>query len=384
MVKESTKTIAGSSAVSCDVVASALAERLESLSLDGPLAAALDNGDFDSTSGYPPCELEIEVRLGSIRNVRDGQRFTLPSATDALISDRAFVRFQPSVTKSQFQSAFTLIKQIAEERGTSDEWDTQLGILTFDRFFKLPEYEEPVRISVPQNQTKGAKSFEAIRKVKLLTWNVSTGSSMRDTQMNDDNDDVGDQEILDYRIAVNLEYRVPIRDLPNTSAATTRRKKNRNTYINKKGHLRFDLTQVQTVESDSSVTDDNNAQYEVEAELNGGVIINLLKSTGLSYDKKIQLLKHHCSTLIRSVRRLRDVIMRGEAYSDDTGIAPGGMMTSKLGLCDLRMVQHLNEVVKRYRKVVSPQLPLIGDYLFRAITPALEKGAIKRQKKGLS
>ncbi|GFE53704.1 mRNA capping protein beta chain [Babesia ovis] len=380
MVLESTKTIAGSCAIDCDVVASRLAERLESLALDGPLADALQKDEFTSNSGVAPCELEIEVRLGSIKNTRDGQRFSLPIATDALLSDRAPIRFQPCVSNAQFQTAYGLLKQAAEESDTKSRWQTQLGVLTYDRFFKLPEYEESVRISVPQNQTTRTKSFEAIRKVKLLTWNVSTGSAMREAQMNDEADDVGEQDQIDYRIAVNLEYRVPMRDLPNTSAASMRRKKNRNTYIHREGNIRFDLTQVQTVESDSNISDNSNYQYEVEAELMGNVVVDVLKSQNLSHIKKLQMLKYHCTTLIGAVQHMRDVIMRGESYANTPGALHNAMMTTKLGLCDLRMVQHTEDVVAKYRKVVCPQLPLVGDYLFRAITPALERGAIKKQK----
>ncbi|ORM39698.1 uncharacterized protein BXIN_0109 [Babesia sp. Xinjiang] len=380
MVLESTKTIAGSSAIGCDVIASRLAERLDSLALDGPLADALKNGEFNAISGLAPCDLEIEVRLGCIKNTRDGQRFSLPIATDALLSERAHVRFNPNITDTQFQAAFGALKQAAEDSDSKSNWQTSLGILTFDRFFKLPEYEESIRISVPQNQTERCKSFKAIRKVKLLTWNVSTGSALRERPIGDEADEVTEQDQLDYRIAVNLEYRVPLRELPNTNAATLRRKKSRNSYVHSKGHIRFDLTQVQTVESDSSVGDSDKCNYEVEAELMGDVVVNLLKNETMSHSERMKMLKYHCTTLINAMNHLRDVVMRGDAYSDTAGAVPSGMMTTKLGLCDLRMVQHSDEAIAKYRKVVSPQLPLVGDYLFRAITPALERKAIKRQK----
>ncbi|CDR95837.1 hypothetical protein, conserved [Babesia bigemina] len=381
MVAECTSTIAGSSAVDSDVIASRLAERLDSLSLDGPLADALQNGDFDATSGAARCELEIEVRLGSIKNTYDGQRFTLPLETDALLSERASVRFQSSVSSGQFQAASGFLKQVAEISDDRLDWQTQMGVLTFDRFFKLPEYEESVRISVPQNQTTArAKTFEAIRKVKLLTWNVSTGSASRESQMGDDSGETGDQDHLDYRVAVNLEYRVPVRELPSTSSATTRRKKSRNTFIHSEGHVRFDLTQVQTVSNDSGAGDDGPCQYEVEAELLGSVVLDVLKREATPQSERLQLLKYHCSTLVNAIKHLRDVIMRGDTYSDPGTAMVGGIMSTKLGLCDLRVVQQGNAEVSKYRKEVSPQLPLIGDYLFRAVTPALERGLVKRQK----
>ncbi|GIX66175.1 mRNA capping enzyme, beta chain protein [Babesia caballi] len=381
MVVESTTTIAGSCAIGCDAVASRLAERIDSLSLDGPLAEALQNGDFAATSGPARCELEIEVRLGCIKNSRDGQRFALPLVTDALLSERAPVRFHSSVSQAQFRAAAGLLKQAAEVGDSKSRWRSELGVLTFDRFFKLPDYEEAVRISVPQNQTANrGKAFEAIRKVKLLTWNVSTGSAAYQAQLNDDAGETGDQDHLDYRVAVNLEYRVPMSALPNTSAAINRRKKSRNSYSHPDGHLRFDLTEVQTVQSDSGSGGDQPCQYELEAELDGGVVIDTLTREAIPHSERLQLLRYYCATLVRAVKHLRDFVMRGESSADPESSLSSGIMTAKLGLCDLRIVQRGEEEVRKYRKAVSPQLPLIGDYLFRAVTPALERGQVKKQR----
>ncbi|KAK1934780.1 hypothetical protein X943_001355 [Babesia divergens] len=379
MVVEARDTIAGSSAVDCDVIATRLSERLESLSTDGPLAEALQRGDFKSESGAMRCELEIEVRFGIIKYHRDGQRVVLPVTTDALVSERAPVKFVAGVSEAQYKAASATLKQVSEDNKAKSNWKSRLGVLTFDRFFKLPDYEEAVRISVPQSQANSRdKSFEAIRKVKLVSWNVFTGQPSISAHRNDETAIDSGPEHLDYRIAINLEYKVPLRDMPATSAAKICRKKARDSYMNTKGHLRFDLSCVQSVDNDPGGGDGGPCSYEVELELDGSAVIEVLMNESLDHSKRAQLLKYHCATLVRSVKQLRDLIAKGDAGIPGADTLATNLMTTKLGLCDLRFVQHDAESVRRYRKAISPQLPLIGDYLFRAVTPAIEKSAHKR------
>lgn len=373
MPSEPLNTINGGSAIHCDPIPSLLAERLEHLSLYGPLFEALENGHFSSAAfggGEPECQLEVEVRLGFIQNVRSEQRFSLPLTTDTLVSNRAPVKFVPGVSEDQYNAARNFLVETAENEGAGGAWSTALNACSVNRFFELPGYEELVRISVPAEGAGGRQGreggFESIRKVNLLKWNVRSGSS---EQAGEEPEESPLQDSLDYRIAVNLEYRVPLANLPTTSNAKHCRRRQRDSFVNAAGRLRFDLSKVE------DATEGRGAPapptFEIELELLGEEVVRTLQDRSLTPDERLLSLKYACATLVRSTRFVRDLLSsRSERLKYSSFLSS---ISDRVGLYDLRIASPDEEAVSRYRSVLSPQLPLIGDYLYRVVARELER-----------
>ncbi|UKJ87774.1 mRNA capping enzyme subunit [Theileria orientalis] len=374
MISEPLNTINGSSALDCDSLASLLSERIDYLSLYGPLCDALEKNHFSTTgpeSDGPECQLEVEVRLGIVQNVRSEQRFSLPLTTDTLLSTRAPVKFVPGVTQEQYNSFNNLISESVDQEKNKDEWTKKLNSSTVNRFFEIPGYDELVRISVPTDNT-GTKSgkdsgFESIRKVNLLKWNISSGSN----QEIEESEEYVPQDLLDFRIAVNLEYKVQLASLPTTSNAKHCRRRLRDSYISKPGKVRFDLSKVEDVTETKGHTSSQSPTYEIEIELMGEEIVDCLTDKSLGSSERLNRLKYHCATLVKSARYVRDFLC-----TSDKRLKYGSYLSAiseKVGLYDLRIASQDEESVKRYKAYLSPQMPLIGDYMFRTVSHYVEK-----------
>ncbi|BAM38771.1 mRNA capping enzyme subunit [Theileria orientalis strain Shintoku] len=373
MISEPLNTINGSSALDCDSLASLLSERIDYLSLYGPLCDALEKNHFSAKGlegGRAECQLEVEVRLGTVQNVRSEQRFSLPLTTDTLVSTRAPVKFVPGVTEEQYNSFKNLISEVADQEKNKDEWTKKPNVSTINRFFEIPGYEELVRISV-QTDNAGSKTskdagFESIRKVNLLKWNISSGSN----QESEESEEYAQQDLLDFRIAVNLEYKVQLASLPTTSNAKHCRKRLRDSYISKPGKVRFDLSKVEEVTETKGHTSSQSSTYEIEIELIGEEIVSCLRNKALDSSERLNRLKYHCATLVKSARYVRDFLC-----SRDKTLKYGSYLNAiseKVGLYDLRIASQDEEAVKRYKAHLSPQMPLIGDYMFRTVAHYVE------------
>uniref|UniRef100_A0A3B0MHW7 mRNA 5'-phosphatase n=1 Tax=Theileria annulata TaxID=5874 RepID=A0A3B0MHW7_THEAN len=380
MLKEPLNTISGSSAIYCDVIPSLLAERIDQLSVYGPLFEALTNNHFIK-SGYnlnsgsvfskPECHLEVEVRLGFIQNIRSEHRFTLPVTTDTLLASRAPVKFVPGVTEDQYNAARNFLIETSDEDDLKNEWSTCLNSCTINRFFEIQGYEELVRISVlsdsnsPVNRQQ-KEPIDAIRKVNLLTWNISSGSNEEPSE--DSEEFSTGLEGLDYRIAINLEYKVPLTNLPTTSNAKYCRRRLRDSFVHTESKMRFDLSKVEDVTENKDPTI---SKFEIEIELLGEEIVKTLMDKTLSSDQRLMNLKYYCSTLIRSSRYIMDLLSsKNERLKYSSFI---NSISEKVGVYDLRIVSQDAESVERYKRYLSPQLPLIGDYLYRTVSVNLEK-----------
>ncbi|UKK00185.2 mRNA capping enzyme subunit [Theileria orientalis] len=373
MICEPLNTINGSSALDCDSIASLLSERIDYLSVYGPLCDALEKNHFSSKgpeNDSADCQLEVEVRLGIVQNVRSEQRFTLPLTTDTLLSTRAPVKFVPGVTEEQYNSFKNLISESVNQDKNKDEWTKKLNSSTVNRFFEIPGYDELVRISVPTDNSGSKTSkdggFESIRKVNLLKWNISSGSN----QETEESEDYVPQDLLDFRIAVNLEYKVQLASLPTTSNAKHCRRRLRDSYISKTGKVRFDLSKVEDVTESKGHNSSQSPTYEIEVELMGEEIVGCLSDKSLSSSERLNRLKYHCATLVTSARYVRDFLC-----SNDKMLKYGSYLNAiseKVGLYDLRIASQDEESVKRYKANLSPQMPLIGDYMFRTVSHYVE------------
>ncbi|AFZ80356.1 hypothetical protein BEWA_032090 [Theileria equi strain WA] len=378
MVLDSLKTINGSSAISCDTIASRLTERLESLSFDGPLAEALQNGHFYKSNnvGSPHCSLEIEVRLGFIQDSRSDLRFRLPLLSDTLLSNHAPVRFVPGVSEAQYKHAKSLLTELSgAENLKGNEWTVRNNECTLNRFFDIPGFDQPIRISTSVDSKDGRSlnnnSREAIRKVKLLSWNVSSKTAYEIDNLQEEEEQEYTDNTLDYRIAVNLEYDVSLTTLPTTAHAKYCRRKKRDSFAHNSAGIRFDLTQTEET-GDTQFSQKQGQSYEIELELSGNTVIGILTNEKLSPNDRLLKLKYYCSGLVRTTRYIRDYITtRGDdVLSGNTNV---NSFHNKLGLADLRFAVQSDESADRYKTFVSPQLPLIGDYLFRTVAYDQEK-----------
>ncbi|KAK2197222.1 bifunctional RNA 5'-triphosphatase Cet1-Ctl1/mRNA triphosphatase Cet1-like superfamily/mRNA triphosphatase Cet1-like/CYTH-like domain superfamily [Babesia duncani] len=321
-------------ALECDAVARRLAESLESQCSDGPLAEAIEGNQLGPGG---QCNLEVEIRLGQLRNVRDDTPISLPIQSHAIVSKLVPLKFVPGITKEQFQRATSLL----EHWSNGHEWSVVCSETT-DYFFEIPQFQERVRVSL----FAGSAGSAAIRKVNLVTFNVHGD----DWEVADEESEVRLHHGLDYRIAVNLEHNVNVK-MPPTSQAIFTRHRTRTSYENGRANIKFDLTQVS-----SSGGNSDNVCYELEVELCQEPLHEAIK-------RKTNVLSsfmYYCTSLSSAVGFLIGYIQNDKGWDISR-------YQASLTLHDLVFVSPSDKAKRQYKQEVSETLPIIGDYLFRAI-----------------
>ena len=246
-----------------------------------------------------------------------------------------------------------------------------------------------IRASYPYlngHNTGYGHPMEVIWKKKLFVLDFYTGENSQETI-----DESADICCLDIRIAVNLEYRIPVHiELPRP-ICVRRRKRVSYPIL---GKFRIDTTQVETRNQTYASYSDSGRKpfpaetglYEIEVELNPQCLMKAL-------EKKLRGDPHHLYQLLQDFLNL---LLDMSAYVAST---PSSSSTAKRQfrldssdqnvmldasplqitknkvyepLIDLSVNSQPQELLDQYTTRIGNVYPLIGDYLYRAVAPVKE------------
>ncbi|KAH0480106.1 MAG: uncharacterized protein KVP18_003724 [Porospora cf. gigantea A] len=322
------------------VIVQALVQRIETI---------LDEYKEELDSGV--CVLEVEGRLGSLMS--GDERIRLPVESEVLLSsldtDELSYRFNAGVSQHQYAVLTDHLKRILGITATKtakgvkkDPRLCQVELMqTNDYFCPVEEngITKDIRVSYLPNEKE---PLEAIRKDRLIRMDVYTGCEQHteDEQQN--------TTVVDFRLAVNLEYRENAPPLSKTRPDRSRQRQSFPLF----GFYRLDLTEV---------LQDSYTHYEIEMEINPAVLRQ-------EYNRRSRGKANSLYAVVDSfVANLRGM----SAFLNNKNEAGQATLNSS----DLRscsQAQHLSSYLQR----VSPIVPIIGDYLFRAVSYDLkERGA---------
>lgn len=349
--------------------------------------------------------LEVEGRLGVVRDSDSGDRMRLPIITEAVLRPGSVpFHFSAGIRSSSFYDLFERVSQVlgCDNSGASaythgaaqlsplqSQWTMLPEQNTYDSFYPVAELGKSVRVSYKSPAGPGSKPREMLWKQPLLNWSVFTG---RDRE--DDEDTTGGSvfrgtaktlstEMVDYRIALNIERRVD-KQYKNIVSQTPEmsRQRRRRSFVHTTG-LRLDFTEVDRSQSSASTNASRNAfsvtgplerntqrTWEVEAELHPGVLRRLV---GVKRGGDPRPLYAICAVFLGVLRNWCAFLNN----KMDARIAEDQILQT---YADLRVAAAPKEILDTYLRLVSRKTPLIGDYLFHAVAPRLGEVEAKKEE----
>eukprot|EP00914_Ancora_sagittata_P016113 GHVO01032188.1.p1 GENE.GHVO01032188.1~~GHVO01032188.1.p1 ORF type:complete len:248 (+),score=42.79 GHVO01032188.1:351-1094(+) len=197
-----------------------------------------------------------------------------------------------------------------------------------------------VRITYDQHEVPIA----AIRKERIHQFDVFTGR--------DRNEDFSTELMgVDMRISLNIEYNENAKEMHervNNMKHEHARQRTRTSIII--GDLfQFDMTRVKKGSAAPGAASTGDETLEFEVELNPNAVLPLLDDDG----KFKALVKLFVDTMRACCVFLNSSNAKSEALQKVN--------------CDLTKCLVSDETLAKYLKYVSPVVPIIGDYLFRAV-----------------
>ncbi|KAG5646494.1 hypothetical protein DXG03_003259 [Asterophora parasitica] len=166
--------------------------------------------------------VEVEAKVGVLRDKATGQRIMLPVLVESIIApDSIDCRFESNMSVSQHKHYNTLLNNLKTASSQSTHPASPLGyshLFLVDSFYATDERGEKIRVT---RDEKTSTVTECMRKIRLGDLNIYSP-----------------KRAADWRVSVNLEVPVPH---PLGSPTHTRRK-DRMAYSHEEFNI--DLTQV--------------------------------------------------------------------------------------------------------------------------------------------
>eukprot|EP01071_Lankesteria_metandrocarpae_P006699 Lankesteria_metandrocarpae@DN444_c0_g1_i1.p1 len=343
--------------------------------------------------------VEVEGRLGVIVDNTTQCRLALPATSETtLIPSRKDFQysFKPGMTKQQYDR----LREVLTERSTATKMkrqnkeksvdasgaahrfafgNTPVTLETRDTFYeitphlrqkhKIPYGITRIRVTrdaPPANSPPASEGrvLEVIGKRSMSTQNVHSGKDTRP-----DIEDEEEIDRLDVRFSINLEVHFPNTILDDIRSErippTHSRTKNRTTY------RIMDIFKVDTTTVTKTPTTQNHyvrqnkasdTVYEVEVEIEACRLAHEFKAL-----HSPQATSYFTVILKDFIGLVRDLTFEMNAF------IPGSSTTEEKLRVDIKNCAQPTEAVSLYLNNVCPVVPLIGDYLFRAVAPVQQR-----------
>lgn len=367
--------------------------------------------------------LEVEGRIGVLRDNDTTERIRLPVDTEVLLdpSNSSFsYRFESGTTKDIFQrltdalhgalGVETDYEGNVDENARVYERDPVLFSSTLDHFVDLNESyfnrlniprnsghlfdARRVRLSYPltdnavAGQPGNQTPVEVIWKDRLFVLDFYTGRNKEEAASVDSPESC---HLLDIRIAINIEYQLPVYlEVPRPLMI---RQRQRISYP-LKGRFRVDATKVKERSEPRTMSSHHQEKevYELEVEINPKLLLHELRNKMEGKPHCLYHLVHDFLGLLRDMAYFvtassmsrNTLVTKSEGRTSSENLAHGGASAAKQEsaaaspaftrpLIDLRDNEQPPEALQTYLSYVSPVVPLIGDYLYRAVAPASQQ-----------
>ncbi|PPQ75512.1 hypothetical protein CVT24_013186 [Panaeolus cyanescens] len=201
------------------------------------------------TDVAPQARVEVEAKIGLLRDKSSGQRLSLPILSEAILAPGVDVRFESNMSSNQHRHFNNLLNQLKTASDQPNHPSTPLGYThhyLVDSFF--PPSDQGLSLGHPYDRekirvTRDEKSgtvIESVRKIRLGDLNI-----------------VSPKNLADWRVSVNLEVPMP----HPVGIATHKRRKDRLSYTHEE--FVIDLTQVTT----SAANEPPQVLHELEIEI---------------------------------------------------------------------------------------------------------------------
>nr|CCA30098.1 hypothetical protein, conserved [Neospora caninum Liverpool]CEL71344.1 TPA: hypothetical protein, conserved [Neospora caninum Liverpool] len=289
-----------------------------------------------------------------------------------------------------------------------------------------------IRLSYPHPKptTGNLLPIAAVWKANQMTWNLYAGQDSQQEWTDDaarggggadDGMALGDDDNcrcrVDCRLAINLEHHASLRDVARDLERKTkaggrylmgqaqqgpnmRRIKKRQSFVHPCG-VRIDLTEVRMDVGGGGKGPGGKGRqrilYEVETELNAALVLQAIQYKQLTGDSLplLSLCVSFLTVLEDLSVHLNTVLMASPSasgsFSQSVASGIGGPSFSSDGtegreprFADLSRCFPPSASVALFKKYLSPCLPLVGDYAFRAVAPALARKGEEELKDYLS
>ncbi|CEL99079.1 unnamed protein product [Vitrella brassicaformis CCMP3155] len=349
--------------------------------------------DETLNEGDQPAGFEVEGRLGVIRDNYD-ERLKLPIESEVLLKppddDEFSYRFDPGVSEKQFQDIMARLKDMLDlsaaktdssaptpsqptppKRGRHRVVSAKQEI-TDDEYHRSPRHpNEAVRVTYPHPKPANAKPKEFTRKQNLVTLNFWTGRDESDAPGTDEEP----RHLIDFRIAINLEHREIV--CPSPATLTFARTRNRQSYILQ--DWRIDSTVVQ---SGKPRADMQGRTYELEVELNEDSLREQVTRKKQGKEHRLYHVLQEFFGVLRDWSSFLNLHSAPISVADTALAMPHAQEGAQDGvkIADLRDCAPPQKNVEMYLATIGPVMPLIGDYLFTAVAPALMEADRDKEK----
>lgn len=330
------------------------------------------------------CFIELEARLGIINDERstDGERLALPVRGEALMVDSTLFpySFVAGVNESDFafiqRDLHSVLSQASNNSSEPVTFSTRDEIYSISEADLLAEKVSRFALDAKRKNNNvydirasyvndyKSDLLEIVFKSRHCVFDIHTG----DWKLDIFNEPEG--QPCDIRIAVNLEHK--LRNPPlNRNNSKFQRLRTRTSFPID-GRYRIDTTKVETNYMSRSET------YEVEVECNPVLLVEQLK---LKKRGKPHLLYHIIHEFLNVIRGMIKILQeRSKTGTKKTRTSmcaiSGGAERKKTRLSTTTLqlggACPSEETINRYLNYVSPIVPLIGDYLYRAVAPSRE------------
>jgi len=168
---------------------------------------------------YPGAKIEVEAKIGVLRDRTTGQRLALPVCVETIVVPDLDVRFESNMTSQQHKHYNSMLNELKERPPQSTTPLSYQHLYLIDSFYPY-EGSEREKLRVTRNGQTGAV-VECMRKIRLGDLNIYSP-----------------RRAVDWRVSVNLE--VPVQHP--VGSASHMRKKDRMSYAHEE--FVIDLTQV--------------------------------------------------------------------------------------------------------------------------------------------
>lgn len=334
--------------------------------------------------------IEVEGRLGTLK---DGERLRLPVDSEIVLdppSESLPYRFEAGLDVFRFQRLLDAVHDALQIPPQDDVFSLPPDTRVFqvDPIWKIETEDEfrdvsasvfehlgipgddnfaprRVRATYDRPRTHGAPPRELIWKRRIHVLNIYTGRGP----------DADGGASVDLRVGINLEYSLPLSVLQEPSRpADMMRRRDRTSYP-LRNKYRLDATVVrQAALGKQQYHQSAEPTYEFEVEMNP---VYLMREV----EKKRDGQPHHLYRLIKDfLGILRDAtaFLNSSTQPGIKKLGPEAQMLQPRGailqeLANLADCAQSQKALGRYLIYVSPVVPLIGDYLFRAVATDREE-----------
>ncbi|PHJ24058.1 mrna capping beta chain protein [Cystoisospora suis] len=315
--------------------------------------------------------------------------------------------------KEETISASRKTKKTEDVLENPDTWIPLPIQMTEEEYHQFPALlgDTSIRVSYPcQSSNAGLRvPTGAIWKENHMTWNLYSGKDNDQEWAEGDSKRAADLDIdegasrrrkVDCRVAVNIEHHPNLKEImkeldrkskqtacpgQNQQAPVISRMRKRQSFIHPCG-VRVDLTEVLVKIGGNRAPGRSGREkmlYEIEVELNPTLVLQAVKykqMTGdslpllalcVSFLAVLEDLSVHLNVAFSASDTALGAKGAGESSGSRRGAASGKLSEERFA--DLTRSFPPSACVARYREYLSPCLPLVGDYGFRAVAPELER-----------